>query len=93
MHRFRREAGGRGTGCGGRGPDPKPSTPKLEGDSLGPKAFVLKTDAVFQGRDQPSLEAFRVFSRKIRFSSFSLAFSYFSILVFIFLLYFLSIFL
>ena len=79
MHRFRREAGGRGTGCGGRGPDPKPSTLKLAGDSLGPKAFVLKTDAVFQGRDRPSLEAFRVFSRKIRFSSFSLAFSYFSI--------------
>ena len=51
MHRFRREA--RGGGGGGGGPDPKPSTPKLEGDSLGPKAFVLQTEAFFQGRAQP----------------------------------------
>ena len=58
-------------GGGGGGPDPKPSTPKLEGDSLGPKAFALQTEHFFQGRGRPSLwRHFACFGGKSSFPGF-----------------------
>ena len=60
----------------GWGPDPKPSTPKLEGDSLGPKAFVLQTDAFFKAGIDPLWRRFGCFRGKSGFLVFTSVFMF-----------------